>query len=630
MQKIDAMTNPLRLILSLLFLCNFLGWLLGQQPITTVPRMVDGQVIACEKLEMMEKYFELVQQNADPSLPPLDKPTYQHRSNHAEVMVSNGGEAESEIHAVVNPLDSNNIVVAVMNLQSDNPLEFIDVSVYVTMDGGETWSPSLFNYQGLGIITVAGGDPLLAFDSFGTLYITYLLVERTASQLNWGLYTQMSNDGGLTWNNNNEPDFLSVANDLDFLSDLDIVADKQWMGADLCDSSPYIGNVYMCYTLLNLDENSYSIAFRRKPSFLNRFETRELVISQVVTNGIVQFSNLEVDSEGNIYVLYLVNLQGRRNVHTAFMTTSTDGGESFSEPVVVTDIFYPDFGSSDLPIPGMNDMRKYPCPQIAIDRSGLEYNNRLYFTYTGFGLAARSSETTDVYLMSSDDGGQTWSLPAKVHDDGALDVNQFYSSITVTEAGRLGLAWYDRRDYDRTSTLTDYFLGFSDDGGETITNVKVSGQSSDFEFIGDRNASFGIGEYNEIVSSGNKLIPVWSDGRANDGSVAVYAYLFDSVDVVSSVGSPTVQINTDVFIESLSPNPVHDSFDIKLSSNKAKTINVSVINSDGIKVLELLSSYNLIRSETIQIDNHNLSSGQYYLSVAWDKGKVVKKFIVQN
>ena len=61
--------------------------------------------------------------------------------------------------------------------------------------------------------------------------------------------------------------------------------------------------------------------------------------------------------------------------------------------------------------------------------------------------------------------------------------------------GNLHFVFYDRRNY--TSSLTDVFLAYSGDGGETFTNRKIS--ESPFLPFSD----IFIGDYNNITAHNN-------------------------------------------------------------------------------------------------------------------------------
>jgi hypothetical protein len=82
-------------------------------------------------------------------------------SLHAQdTLVVDAALPDSEFHVAINPMDSNNIIIATMHGGSTG-----DMKVYYTLDQGASWQTSPFTgvhpgYQG-------AGDPVLDFDAFG-------------------------------------------------------------------------------------------------------------------------------------------------------------------------------------------------------------------------------------------------------------------------------------------------------------------------------------------------------------------------------------------------------------------------------------------------------------------------------
>lgn len=612
-----------RLILALLIIVA--NNLLGQEAFQ-IPRTADGRILPCEKFEMIEKYYNhWLSHNEDENTDHNPSSPREFTSlDNREIQVGFDGESESELHAAVNPTDPNNIIVGVISFDMNNRQRPIAIATYVTYDGGEIWAEtdlSLESHEGL---IIAGGDPIVTYDVDGVAYLSYLIVTQSNDgTIEWGMFAQRSLDGGVLWTPMEEPIALEVAPGF---IEIGAISDKQWMASDLSETSPYRGNVYVTYTLLDVQTDSIRIAFKRKQSVEESFSLDSVIISQVDDN-LIQFSNIEVDNNSNIHVVYLADVDARLDVYTAFLTTSTDGGLSFSEPQEIAEVYFPDFGERRLPIPGVNFLRKYPCPQLAIDRSRNSFDGRIYFTYTGFGSESLDQETTDIYLIYSEDNGQTWSAPITVNNDGDLLTHQFYPSITVTDQGDVALAWYDRRDYDEGSTETEYYLGFSEDGGESFENIKVSQEPSDFAVIGALNTQFGIGEYNEIVSTNGYMMPFWADGRNNDGSIAVYTYLFNK-DISSTDDFP-VPITSEVQMTTPNPNPAKDEFSFSIVTEENQKITATLIDNQGQLIKPIFSAQNLIGTNDYNVDASAIPSGSYILNVSWKNSSISKKIIIQ-
>jgi hypothetical protein len=67
-----------------------------------------------------------------------------------------------------------------------------------------------------------------------------------------------------------------------------------------------------------------------------------------------------------------------------------------------------------------------------------------------------------IALTRSDDGGLTWSAPARINANGS--VAAFVPSVNVRADGTIGVAYFDFRENtaDRSTLLTDYWLALGE------------------------------------------------------------------------------------------------------------------------------------------------------------------------
>lgn len=608
----------------------FLSSALFAQIHFSIPKHENGRPIANEKFEMLEKSWErynyiLEHGKVNPSSPQARVST---RGASGETQVGEAGYFESEIHAAVNPLDPDNIAVGVMRFDPFNFLESVKFSIYVTKDLGDSWTKSSFEGMHPTRIPLGGGDPMFAFDDKGVLFFSWLRLdsEIIPTDLDWGMYVAKSEDGGLTWEELEKPIEFSKATDLEFLSDLEVASDKQWMSSDLSETSPHKGNVYISYININPNTGEYSITFKRKLAGEENFGSElgdEGIVIQSAVGRILQFANIEVDNDGNIFIIYLADIDDRDHVYTMYLSKSVDGGKTFTPGKVVTEMSYPDFASGWRNVPGISDDRTYPCPQLGLDRSGGAYDGRIYTTFTAYGIDTVESAGLDIYLSFSDDQGDTWSTPQIVNDDLDVEKHQFYSSITVNDKGEPIVAWYDRRSDVTNSGYTEYYLGFSEDGGESFEQFPVSEEASDFVALLENNGDFGIGEYNEVVTSGEYMIPFWADGRAGGDDIVVYAYFFNPNS--SNTLEKQVLLSDKISLTSLSPNPASDHFNFDLSLKSQSDLRISMYNVDG-KVVKVVSDAKQKAGHlSFKVDVADLHSGIYYLTVESDFGNITRK-----
>jgi hypothetical protein len=81
--------------------------------------------------------------------------------------------------------------------------------------------------------------------------------------------------------------------------------------------------------------------------------------------------------------------------------------------------------------------------QLAWDRTGGQFNGRVYVTYTD--APSPRSVTTDLFERFSDDNGVTWSRPIKINDNTVSDA-VFLPSLAIDQTtGVLAIQFYDTR-----------------------------------------------------------------------------------------------------------------------------------------------------------------------------------------
>lgn len=586
----------------------------------------DGTKIASEKFEMLEEYFKNNTEISNPAITPDNDQALSSRAM-GEVQVGQSGFSESELHAAVNPTDPNNIVVGVMRFSPDNLLESLTMSIYVTYDLGDTWTKSNFSGSDAIRVTAGGGDPMFAFDDEGMLYFSWLRVDvpLAATDLAWGMYVSQSEDGCLTWTNLVDPIERHMATDVFGLSDLAVAVDKQWMAADLSEASPHQGNVYLAHVNIVLEDERYEITFRRKLAGEEEFDSSKVVLSHS-TQRISQFSNVEVDNDGTIYVSFLTDEDDRLHTLSSYVCVSKDGGVTFTDPIKMTELYFPDFASGWLPVDGIDSGRSYPCPQLGLDRSGGTYEGRLYHTFTAYGIDTLERAALDIYLTYSDDEGKSWSTPMIVNDD-LGEKHQYYSSIAVNDEGTLVLAWYDRRNDLDNQSLTDYYMAYSEDGGASFEQFPVTERRSDAKSAQLTNGGFGVGEYNEVVTAAEYLIPFWADGRDNDGTLTVYAYFFNTL--LSTVAEKQVIISEDISLTTPIPNPASDfiSFDLELKT--PASVSMSIFDAKGQMVKHVLEEESYLGKQRFRVDTYNLESGVYALVVNTALGSLTRQIVIE-
>jgi len=489
--------------------------------------------------------------------------------------------AEAEFHVAINPTDENNIVVVTMHGFSDVTNSFF--SIYYTRDFGQTWLKS--DFEGKHIDDLGTGDPVVAFNSLGELFLVHLVVRPSNEILT---ILSKSEDGGETWAPSYEhPDGFT---------------DKPWIAIDRSESSPYLNNIYVP----TVSNDLILISLNQSAEFLAEVEIPDgdhIPSIAIGNDGDVFTSDMQWTSPLSLYVQKYTNA-GTVLEHSTFVVTFPDF--TFNAPDIST--------------------RFQPAPYLAIDNSDGAYSGRLYLSYT-------ASEQTDityfnVFLTHSDDEGLTWSTPKIVHSDTSELIQQYYSSIYVNNQGVLMMDWYDRSNFDNSNLMTDFFFGVSYDGGENFEQIQLNSEPMDFENIIPAGFGFGVGEYHQVVATNETAVSFWSDGRTNDGDLNIYFAKVDIENPISSVSEQSI-IKEGINISSIYPQPVNNQIKLDIDLLDQQNLKFEILNVKGQKINE--SPFETFGSGLSTYSKDiNLLPGNYFLKVSSDKGyfKTVK-FVVQ-
>jgi len=187
---------------------------------------------------------------------------------------------------------------------------------------------------------------------------------------------------------------------------------------------------------------------------------------------------------------------------------SMDGGLTFGKDKVIGNMA----GGWDFGIEGLG--RANGMPVTGVDLSNGPNKGTLYVNW----IDERNGDP-DVFVMSSRDGGDTWSAPVRVNDDPVKNGKaQFFTWMSVDPAdGSINIVFYDRRD--GSGTQTQLTLARSVDGGRSFVNHKIDVPP----FTVNARAFFG--DYASISAHQGRVVPVFMH-YAEEGRLAVSAALF--------------------------------------------------------------------------------------------------------
>ncbi len=562
-----------------------------------------------EKLEQLSKNLQKAKQTQKTGRPAIQ--------SELEKVISEDEASESEVSAAINPTDSNNIVVSpIRNGSYTDPLT---VPIYYTKNFGTTWRKSTFTPPTGrdGVYVLGGGDPMIVFDANGTCYMSWIYLYATLSGYqidslyNAILYAK-SDDGGANWYvvNNAVVGKMITGSKYTSSMNMDTFYDKQWMDCDHSNSANR-NNLYISLVKMVTQPSSdaYIISSVKK-SGVSAFDPTQRRVSGSNFQT-TQFASTAVDNAGKLHV----GFYGVETSQTAlYHSVSTDGGLTFSTPNRVS-LFSGVMQANT--ITGISTSRLYPSPYMVADKYSAKYGGNLYYVWSARGVASNSGTAMKVYFSSSTDGGTSWSAARQISPASAYNGDAFYPTATVNQDGVVVVGYYDRTS-DQDNVNTNYCIMYSFDGGATFDKpIVVTGETTDFSTIGSQNGSFGIGEYTQIVTTKGYAMPVWSDGRTNDGNMNIYTAKIPITKQGNTATTEEIRVITGTTsISSIYPNPAVDNLQLTVSSAAEATVSFKVLNLLGETIIEPKEQYPISAGDNnISLPINELQSGTYFVSI---------------
>jgi|SRR5579871_687309 len=354
---------------------------------------------------------------------------------NVHVSAANPLRFHGEVQAAADPGDPKHLIVCTWlggepNGMTTDP----HLVTYTSFDGGSTWLPK--------ILGTAFTDPTCALGNNGLAVV---------AGIGWnnGQFAQVyrSIDGGRTWS---EPQLLA-GSDRPFLN-IDNVSQKL-QGRVYLQVMPQFYPVKATYknavaVYHSSDGGAAFSPYVLTPTFP---EPPNLggVNTTVLTDGTL-LSDVQI----------LPKLLDGNYTSSVWVMRSTDGGLTFSDSVMVTNMVVPPRGFA-----GVESF-----PFLAADTSHGPFNDRAYVAWSDirFGHA-------DVFIIHSDDEGKTWSQPVVVDDIPTPGKGPDASNcnIAVNKNGVVGVAWHDSRGIGSAPEGGWIRFAASFDGGESFTHSVV-------------------------------------------------------------------------------------------------------------------------------------------------------------
>jgi PKD repeat protein len=416
---------------------------------------------------------------------------------------------QSENSVFVSPLNPSILINS--NNSSDWPVtQIFGSSYWVSTNGGLTWTGSTGGAGGTN-----RGDPTTAINRNGRMFVGYIA-------LDYGQGVAYSDNGGVSWT----PRTIAPG---------PYILDKGHMWVDVNAGSPFVNNMYAAWTNFQAGAADGEIEFMRSTDGGLNWTNRQTLSTAILAGSHNQGVNVQTGPGGEVYVLWTVYDVFPSDETALGFAKSTNGGQTFTAAQrIITGIR----GHRNTVLGGGKTMRHNSFPAMAVDQQ----TGRIFAVWTNVGVPGVNTGDPDIYMISSGNGGASWSAPTRVNQDPVGNGKDNYFPWVTCDpvSGLLACAFYDSRNF-AANDMVETFVATSTDHGATWQDFRVS----DVAWSGDGIPGFSgnyAGDYIGIAARSNQVYPMWTDTRS--GNALTYVSPFaaapdTSPPVADFSGSPT-------------------------------------------------------------------------------------------
>lgn len=500
---------------------------------------------------------------------------------------------KAEIHAVVNPHDSANIVAATMASSPTGQ----QIIVYTSLDFGATWQ------QTTNIIN--SFDPMLTIDSDGTWYFFYFLTSFPTpfdpNKIETHLHYRYSTDKGKTWQLPTKDRISKESYD-----------DKEWAAADNT-SSPYKGTVYVALasfvnSLSNTTGNSIVLYSKSPGSTSFSAEPVRITSSDFAT---VHTPSIGIAPDGTLHATFM-GAKAKDTPMSCWHTMSTDGGKTFSEAVEIMHIAISaneaySLTDSPLRIPGF---LAFPNALLTVSPK----DGSLHLVWHDIVRQNDQAVASHIYYTQSTDKGATWSTPRRLNNNQEIEGYYHYSpSMAINSNGVICASWYDggtAKNSTKVHTATTYSF---DNGTSFVPSIIATEQPANLSELEQKQKFFfSVGHYTQLLCTNGYVIPFWSDGRTGKALDLYCAFVPIGTNTTSV--ERVVRMSQSKATLAITPNPIADNSTITLALDAPAHVELRIIDITGKTVLILLDEHCPMGETHAHLEAALLAPGMYVCS----------------
>jgi hypothetical protein len=324
-------------------------------------------------------------------------------------------------------------------------------------------------------------------------------------------------------------------------------SDKEQVWADNASSSPFFGNVYLCWASFRGQEKGHGtpapLIVATSTDGGNTWTQKQ--VTAAANNGQIQpldGCTIRTDSKGNVYV-FGIGTDPITRQNFEYLVPSTNGGQNWGRPILIPGVLtHP--GELD-PVQGRpvqdgvagarNDLTWAPSVDIANGAPlGSDATNRIVLTYV-----SGTTSAPHVVFRESTDGGTTWSVPRNIETAGDFgfytapaispngsDVYVVYNAFTTpfqpttsTPRSLVGVVLHADVASGGTGAFTEIHRGLSGDPRGSSANSLTD------EFLGDyvyaaATRTYGAAVWNDVRNATDcPAVDAWRESLQTGGSV---------------------------------------------------------------------------------------------------------------